>query len=46
MISNKQEAENEAIKVGFILLKIELIEKVNNHFCTRFAGSFQLPNAV
>ena len=28
MISNKQNFENEAFKVGFVLLKIKIIEKL------------------
>ena len=56
MISNKQNFKIEAIKVGFVLVKIKMIEKfklkinllgqkLNNQFYTRPTGSFQLLNA-
>ena len=47
-ISNKQNFENEAFKVGFVLLKIKLTEtkSFNNQWYTRSAESFQLLKAV
>ena len=58
IISNEQNVENEAHKIGFTLLKIKIIErfklklrliltqKFKNQFYTRYAESFQLQNCL